>query len=231
MPLSYRIPSTHRSAAAGQQSAPRIRHRIPVCQRPSPKGRRLAAARGRSRERRIRLVDGQPAGPRPAGAGTVRGGDVPGTVQVGMQRVAARATLKQGPGTAVGPRGMPASRAPLRGVPGVHLGHRTTPLLRLVRDELLELCEAPSVEATILLAFPLSDPGTDAGEPLHRDHAAWGRAVDDLLAELVIAVPPEPALPTPEPTEVARRALGPAPLKHTPEPEVPCLDRSPELPA
>ncbi len=122
--------------------------------------------------RHIRLVDGQPAGPGPAGTGTVRGGDVAGAVEVGVQRQAARTARKQRPGTAVGPRGMPAPRAPLRGMPGIHLGHRTTPLLRLVRDEGLELSKTPPVETAILASFPLSDPGTDAGEPLHRDHVA-----------------------------------------------------------
>src|SRR5262249_37331251 len=117
---------------------------------------------------------------------------VPGRVEVGMRRIAARLADELRLAPSIRLRAMTAGAAGLAGVGRIGEPHRHSRQLPFVDDEAAQLIERPSVVPVSLLPANC-DPLADALEVLQGDPAtgAFGRS-DEPLADLMVDVPPEP---------------------------------------
>ena len=114
------------------------------------------------------------------------GSEITGRVQVGVQRVATCAALKDGLGLPVLALGMSTTTTTLTRMPGVFFDHLHSSQCRFVGDEVEQLRKRPAMHHPVDLARQLH-PVTDAKEFLDVQYATMGRnTIDDLPADLVI---------------------------------------------
>lgn len=176
-----------------------------------------------------RAVDRGPAKAGYTDRGKVLGRDVPGSIEVGVELVAALAAPEYRPGAPVVAGGMPAGVAHLGGMPGVYAGHRYALLIGLVLDEGLQLSERPSVQAAGLSPVVDLDATADVLEVLQHHGSARRAGGDDLFGEDVVAVTAEASLSAAHDSQVALSGLGPLGLQSAAQVEVAALDCSPTL--
>lgn len=174
-----------------------------------------------------RQVDRLPARDGVAIPGKVLGCDVPCPVQVGMNLVATSPTLEPCAGAAVVASNMPAAATSLRGMPGINPDHRTTPFLSLVLYERTQLGKAPTVKTPGLFTMTNSHPGPDVLQVFQDDCPASWCALNNLLAQHVVAVLTEPERLASELPQVAASALAAALLESATQLEPPGLDVAP----
>ena len=108
---------------------------------------------------------------------------------VGMLLVVAPLATKLGLASAVGASAVAALGTGLRGVGRVHLDHGDTCDLRLVRQERVEVVEAPTARPIACVPAPGRNPSADARQILNGDPAAGASGgLDDLLGDPVVLV-------------------------------------------
>jgi hypothetical protein len=83
----------------------------------------------------------------------VLGGNIPRSIEVGMQREATGTTHEQIAGTTVVTGNMPAPAACLGGMSRIDRNHYTTPFLGLVPDKALQLGKRPGVDTAARFRF------------------------------------------------------------------------------
>ena len=110
-------------------------------------------------------------------------------VCIRMACVAARLTSKLRPTLAVGFVYVATTTALLAGISRVNLDYRYTGALRLVRQELSQLCERPTVQLCPL-ALPSPNPRSDAGEFFNGDHSICAFGERDYASRNCVISPP-----------------------------------------
>ena len=142
----------------------------------------------------------------------VFGPDIPGRVEVGVEREAARPATEQRLCLSVGPVGVSASRAGLAGLPWVDNDDPGAEPFRFVFDKGPQLLEAPAVEPPALFLAGLCS-FADIGQVLQNDGCPGGSRGDDVFGEDVVAVAPESSLASREDFKAAFGRLGSFGLK------------------
>lgn len=141
-----------------------------------------------------RQVDGLPADPRHARIGKVLPFDVSGSIQVRVDLESAGQAQENRLGQPVAPMHEPAPGTPLAGLSRIDGKDGGANFLGLVGREGPKLGVAPTMMPSPLLAATLLGAGTNAREVLEDDYAARFHALDDALAQNVVAILPKPCL-------------------------------------
>ena len=174
-----------------------------------------------------RHVDRVPAETGYTGIGKVLPFDVPGSVEIGVDLIAARQTQKKRLRGSVLPVDETAPGTPLTGLPGIDGFNTGTNLFGLVGREGPKLGIAPAVMPPPLFAATLFGAAADMGQVLDHDHAARLHVLNDAFAQNVVAILPKPCLP---PSHLLKMAFGGSAafgLKLATKPEVPFFNLLP----
>jgi len=177
--------------------------------------------------RHDRPVDRRPALGGHAVQGKVFPGDVPGGVEVRVEREAASFTGEKALVLAVGACREPTLRAALACLPRIDGLDAATSRFGFVFEKGLELFVTPSVMPAPLALAALLSGGADAFEVLQHDHGPFADHLHDPLGEGVVAIAPEPLLPMPEAPKMALGGGSAFGLEIAFEPEVPFFDLLP----
>lgn len=173
-----------------------------------------------------RPVDRRPASSAHGRAGKVVVSDVPGRVQVGVQREAALSADKLALRTSVASRYVSAFVALLACVAWVTKVYADTPSECLVQQETFEPGKAPRVETTSLLLAGLHTI-SDIGQVFQDDGCAGLLGPDDALGEHMVTVFAETVEPSAELFEMSLGRFGAFRLKLPAQSEGTGLDFTP----
>ena len=141
---------------------------------------------------RDRRVDGAPAGIGCTNLGKVFPSDVPRGVEIGVHHVSAFAALECRLRLAIPTMRVRTPSTTLTRVPRIDNLNLAAQIFGLVLDKGAKLRETPRVMPPPMLATALLCTGTNLREILQDDNAAGTHALNDPLAQNVIAVAPKP---------------------------------------
>ena len=174
-----------------------------------------------------RQVDGLPAETGYTGIGNVLPGNVPGSIEIGVDLIATRQTQEKRLCRSVAPVHEAAPRTPLAGMPGIDGINPAASFFGLVDRELPKLAVAPAVMPPPLATTLLPGAAADVGQVLKHDHAARLRALNDAFAQNVVAILPKPCLTPGHLPEVAFGRPAAFGLKTATKPEIPLFNLLP----
>mgnify|MGYP001561843798 CR=1 FL=1 len=174
-----------------------------------------------------RQLDKQPAGARYTSPSKVLPGDIPGSVEVGIELETALPAPEKGLRTAVGPVNISTAGTRLGSVPRINPFDLTSRFLGLVLQEGAHLSEGPRVQAAVGPPAPLFSPATDVCQILHRDGSARGYQINDAAAQHMVAVSPEAVDLPGQLAEMPFGRGGAFGLEAATEPEVSMVNRPP----
>jgi hypothetical protein len=168
-----------------------------------------------------RHVDRVPAEARHASFGKVLPFDVPGSIPIRVNLIAAGQAQENRLSRSIPLMHEAASGAPLRRVTRIDANHFAPDFLCLVGREGSKLPVTPGMMPPALFPAPLLCPAADVGEVFEDNNAARFHALDNPFAQNMVAIFPKPCLPAAYLLQMTLCRLAAFGLKLATKPEVP----------
>jgi hypothetical protein len=176
-----------------------------------------------------RHVDRVPAEARHASFGKVLPFDVPGSIPIRVNLIAAGQAQENRLSRSIPLMHEAASGAPLRRVTRIDANHFAPDFLCLVGREGSKLPVTPGMMPPALFPAPLLCPAADVGEVFEDNNAARFHALDNPFAQNMVAIFPKPCLPAAYLLQMTLCRLAAFGLKLATKPEVPLFNLLPSF--
>jgi len=155
--------------------------------------------------------------------------DIERGIPIGISTMATRTTDKRRLALTVTSVNETASVALLTGMARIDSDHTAAQCFGLVFKEAFELRERPGVKSSLGLSPPRLHSRSNVGQVLHHDGGSRRDALQNALAQYVIAIPSEPCVTAREASKVALGALRAFGLQFSLQAEAALADFTPAL--